>query len=237
MKPIRVHWLQHAEHEGLGCIEPWLQQRGYAVSATRWQRGERGPAADSFDWLVVMGGPMNIYEYEAHPWLREEQALIHDAVVNKKQVLGICLGAQLLANALGGTVTRNKEVEIGFFDVRLKSEAIRSPLFRLWPTRFPAFHWHGDTFAIPAGATHLMSSEACANQAFMAEGGRLVGLQFHLEVRPDEARQWLAEDPPAPGRFVQTPAAMLRAPTLFAQNNHLMLSLLDAMAAQLGDHR
>lgn len=237
MKPIRVHWLQHAEHEGLGCIEPWLRQRGCAVSATRWQRGERAPPADGFDWLIVMGGPMNIHDYEACPWLREEQALIRDAIVKKKQILGVCLGAQLLADALGGAVTKNKEAEIGFFNVRLRSEAIKSALFYHWPTRFPAFHWHGDTFAIPPAATPLMSSEACANQAFLAEGGRLVGLQFHLEVRVDEARQWLAEDPPPAGRFVQTPAAMLRAPKLFAQNNHLMLTLLDRMAAQLGDHR
>jgi len=228
---MRVHWLQHADHEGLGCMERWFAQRRWTIHGTRLQRGEALPQARDFDWLVVMGGPMNIYEHEAHPWLIGEKALIRDACVMKKKVLGICLGAQLLAEVLGGRVTQNEEQEIGWFDVTLNAEARKSAVFGDFPAKFPAFHWHGDTFAYPPGATPLMSSEACARQAFTWGEDRVVALQFHLEVELEDARRWLDTGAPAPRRYVQDAAEVLRDPGRFAENTRLMHLLLERMAA------
>ena len=227
---MRVHWLQHAEHEGLGCIEPWLRARGHRVRATRLQRGEELPGIDDFDWLIVMGGPMNIYEHDRYPWLIQEKFLIRDACVKKKHVLGICLGSQLVADVLGGSVSENAEPEIGWFDVVLNDEARKSTYFSDFPGTFAAFHWHGDTFQLPSSATPLMSSEACARQAFVWGGGRVLGLQFHLEVELDDARRWLAEDAPHPRRYVQGAAEILREPARFEENRRLMHRLLERFA-------
>src|ERR1051326_8249383 len=113
----RVHWIQHAEHERLGCIEPWLRPREVPLGHTRPYAGDAFPAAADYDCLIVMGGPMNIYEHDRHPWLVREKELINDAIVMNKKVLGICLGAQLLADVLGGVVRKNKYQEIGWFEV------------------------------------------------------------------------------------------------------------------------
>jgi GMP synthase-like glutamine amidotransferase len=228
---MRVHWLQHAEHEDLGCIGPWLRGHGHRVTGTRLHRGDELPDAHDFDWLIVMGGPMNIYEHDRHPWLIREKFLIRDACVKKKKVLGICLGAQLVADVLGGAVSENREVEIGWFDVTLTEEARKSSLFEGFPATFPAFHWHGDTFAYPRGATPLMSSVACERQAFAWGEGRVLGLQFHLEVELEDARRWLATDVPEPRRYVQTAEEMLRDPARFAETTRLMQRLLERLAA------
>lgn len=228
---MRVHWLQHAEHEGLGCIEPWLRARGHALSGTCLQRGEALPEAREFDWLIVMGGPMNIYEHDRYPWLIQEKFLIRDACVMKKKVLGICLGSQLVADVLGGKVTDNGEPEIGWFEVDLNADARKMPIFMGFPSTFEAFHWHGDTFSYPPGATPLMSSRACSRQAFSWGDGQVLGLQFHLEVELADACRWLAEDPPEPRRYVQSAEEILREPARFTENSRLMGMLLERLSA------
>jgi GMP synthase-like glutamine amidotransferase len=226
---MRVHWLQHADHEGIGNIEPWLRARGCAVTHTHLHRGEALPRASDFDWLIVMGGPMNIYQHDEHPWLVPEKALIRDVCVMKKRLLGMCLGAQLAADVLGGKVTKSPEREIGWFDVSLHAEAATSRIFDVFPPRFPAFHWHEDTFSVPPGAQLLMSSEACPNQGYVWGDGQVVGLQFHLEVRREDAEIWLRGEAPAPGRYVQPAAEILRDPARFASNQALMTRLLERM--------
>ncbi len=226
----RVHWLQHAEHEELGCIGPWLKQRGHRVTHTRLYAGEPLPGTAEFDWLIVMGGPMNIYEHEPYPWLIPEKTLINDACVTKKKVLGICLGSQLLADVLGGRVSKNPSTEIGFFDIHLTNVERRSHVFNDFPQVFNAFHWHGDTFAVPPGTENLIKSDACVNQAFVW-GDRVVGLQFHLEVTAADARRWLALEDLKPERYVQPAAEILRTPARFDLNNALMIRLLERMDA------
>lgn len=223
---MRVHWLQHAEHEELGCIGPWLAQRQCRVRGTRLHDGEALPSPDEFDWLIVLGGPMNIYEHGRYPWLIQEKKLIRDACVMDKHVLGICLGAQLLADVLGGRVTPNDRHEIGWFDVRLTEEGSKNRFLAGLPARFEAFHWHVDTFAIPQGATNLLESDACVNQAF-APSPRRLGLQFHLEVTHADAQRWLEVDAPEPDRYVQPAAEILRDPARFAMNNRLMERILE----------
>lgn len=170
---------------------------------------------------------MNIYEHDRYPWLVEEKSLINDACVSKK-VLGLCLGAQLLADVLGGGVTRNRWPEIGWFNVELTIEASKSQLCAGLPKSFEAFHWHGDRFSMPPGCRTLIKSDACVNQAFQREQ-RLIGLQFHLEVRTSDARRWLRVDAPKAARYVQSPQQILSEPGRFAANNRLMRQILGRM--------
>lgn len=178
---MRLHYFQHVAFEDLGNIAPWAEKRGFAVAGTRFQKGESPPGPDAFDVLVVMGGPMNVYETERYLWLAAEKAAIGRAIEADKHVLGICLGAQLIADVLGAPVTRNAEPEIGWFPVTLTEHAAAGPLCAGLPNELPAFHWHGDTYALPGDATWLASSAACAHQAF-ALGRRVLALQFHLET-------------------------------------------------------
>ena len=228
---MRVHWLQHADFEDLGCIGPWLAQQGHTVSGTRLYAGETPPAVSAFDALIVMGGPMNIYEYERHPWLRGEKALIREAVDAGKRVLGVCLGAQLLADVLGGPVSRNNDSEIGWFPLELTLEGRRSPFFAGLPPRFTGFHWHGDTYALPPGAECLAVSEACAQQAF-ALGTRILGLQFHLEVARANAEEWFRHEQPVAARYVQTPEQILAQRENFEENNRWMRAILQRFFAE-----
>jgi GMP synthase-like glutamine amidotransferase len=200
--------------------------QGHAVSGTRLYAGETPPPSTAFDALIVMGGPMNIYEYERHPWLRVEKELIRSAVDAGKRVLCICLGAQLLADVLGGPVTRNAESEIGWFPLNLTEAGRASALFADLPERFIGFHWHGDTYALPPGAECLASSEACAQQAF-AFGTGVLGLQFHLEVTRENAEEWFRHEQPQPARYVQSPEQILAQRACFEENNRWMRAVLE----------
>ncbi|GAC1629195.1 MAG: type 1 glutamine amidotransferase [Nevskia sp.] len=228
---MRVHWLQHADFEGLGGLGPWLAAQGHALRGTRLQAGEPLPAPAEFDALVVMGGPMNIDEHAQHPWLPAEKALIRAAIAAGKRVLGICLGAQLVADVLGGPVTRNAETEIGWFPLRLTPEGRTHPLLAGLPQTFTGFHWHGDTYALPPGALRLADSAACAQQAFAWDGGRVLGLQFHPEVRARDAREWLRHECVVPSRWVQEPAAILADRAAFAANNRWLRAIAERFFA------
>ena len=227
---MKIHWLQHAEHEDLGSIAPWLALHGHTAAATRLQRGEALPGAHDYDWLIVLGGPMNVDEHEAFPWLAAEKTFIAEAIAAGKTVLGICLGAQLIARALGAKVTRNAHSEVGWHPVRLSRAGEASAAFAGFPQVFTPFHWHGDTFALPPGASLLMVSEACAHQAFCV-GEKVVGIQFHLEVTAADARNWFAEERPAPATYVQTPEEVLHDLAPFADNTRLMQRLLANIAS------
>lgn len=224
---MRIHWLQHADFEGLGSMEAWLVGRGHSLSGTRLQHGEALPEPAAFDALIVMGGPMNIYEYQAHPWLRTEKALIRAAIAQGRRVLGICLGAQLIADVLGGPVTRNAEPEIGWLPLRLTDEGRVHPLLAGLPETFISFHWHGDTYALPPGATRLIDSAACVQQAFAWDGSRVLGLQFHPEVTLPQAVEWFRHESPTPSRYVQSADAILADEAAFIANVALNARLLE----------
>ncbi|MBN1441715.1 MAG: type 1 glutamine amidotransferase, partial [Planctomycetes bacterium] len=147
---MRIHHLQHVPFEGLGTIEEWARSRGHEISRTRLHAGDPLPAPREVDWIVVTGGPMSVQDEERHPWLRAEKRCIAEMIAEGKTVLGICLGAQLVADALGARVARNRHREIGWFPVELVAEASCTGLFRGFPQRLDAFHWHGDAFDIPA---------------------------------------------------------------------------------------
>jgi GMP synthase-like glutamine amidotransferase len=227
---MHVHWLQHANYEDLGCIAPWLEAHGHTHSATLLHQGEQPPGIETFDALIVLGGPMNIYQHAEYPWLIDEKRLIRAAIDSGRRVLGICLGSQLIADVLGvpgeTNVVRNAETELGFFPVTCSAEGRRHPLFAGLAETFTAFHWHGDTYRLPAGAVNLASSAACAQQAFAWDGLRVLGLQFHLEVTQAAARNWFLDLPAEHGPWVQTPAAVLTNDAAFAANNAAMVTVL-----------
>ncbi len=219
----------HVPFEDAANLGVWAQQRGHAVEAVRLYAGQRLPAAEQVDAVFVMGGPMNVYEEQAYPWLKAEKGFLKECVEQDKLVVGVCLGAQLLADVLGGKVTRNTHKEIGWFEVT-RTAAAGTPLAEALPERFWAFHWHGDTFTVPPGATRLAASEACANQAFLY-GNRILGLQFHLEYTAESIETMLTccADELTDGPFIQTPAQIRAGYRHFLDTQTLLWKLLDGM--------
>lgn len=181
---LRIHVLQHVAFEGPAAIEKWLMGRGHSLSVTKLYQNESLPTQNDFDWLIVMGGPMGVDDIEQYPWLKNERKFILNSIESGKCILGICLGSQLIAAALGAKVKKNKYREIGWFDITRSEQIKETILGDIWPESIEVFHWHGDTFEIPVGAQRLASSEACSNQGFILNN-KIIGLQFHLEVTPE----------------------------------------------------
>lgn len=228
---MRIVAVTHVPFEGPAAIADWASARGHHFEVFRAYDANAAHPGE-FEMLVVMGGPMSISDEEEHPWLLPEKRMIAAAIEDGAYVLGVCLGAQLLAEALGAEVSRGKHTEIGWFDVQLDAEASASAVFGRLPAEFEALHWHGDTFAIPAGAVRMARSEATDNQAFEYEDGRIVAIQFHLE----ETREALATligaagDDLAEGEpWVQSAEVMTRHPHRLARSRQLLYTLLDGM--------
>ena len=223
---MRAHYLQHVPFEGLGSIEPWLRKAGYELTGTRFFESADLPAPDAIRFLVVMGGPMSVNDEAGHPWLVQEKRFIRDCIQAGIPVLGICLGAQLIASAMSARVYRHHTQEIGWFPVQSVHPA-EGDAFH-FPPSVEAFHWHGETFDLPPGATLLASSAACENQAFQL-GRSVLGLQFHLETTPEAAREIVAHcrEELRPARYVQSEAEILSAPPgRYQAANRLMAGLL-----------
>jgi len=182
--------LQHVSFEGPGAIALAVRDAGATLTVVRIDRGEPVPAADSLDGiggLVVMGGPMSVHD--PLDWLSEERCLLRAAVEAGLPVLGVCLGAQQLAAALGGEIMAGPIPECGVGEVHLTAEAVDDPVFGPAPTPLPCVHWHGDTFTLPRGAVRLAQNEAYENQAFRV-GRCAYGLQFHVEVNAALVAHW-----------------------------------------------
>jgi GMP synthase (glutamine-hydrolysing) len=228
---MRLHYLQHVPFEGPANIEPWAKSLGFTVAGTRLYEDENLPELNQFDWLVIMGGPMNIYEEDKYPWLGREKRFIAEAIENDKIVLGICLGAQLIADVTGGKVYRNSYKEIGWFPVSLTSEARDSNVFSALPESFIAFHWHGDTFHLPPGAARIAESEACHIQAFEHKNGRVIGLQFHLESSPESIQLLIDNcgDELVEGRYIQKAHEILPRENHQSEIHGLMCSILERL--------
>ncbi len=168
--------------EGAGTFGDYLEKSGYKILTSELADGEKSPvSAEGFALVAIMGGPMSVYEEKKYPFLREELSLIEDCLKNSVKVIGFCLGAQLIARALGAKVIKNRVKEIGWFDLHLTGEGTAEPLFEKTPETFRVFQWHGDRFDIPETAVRLARSELCENQAFVYKNNALA-LQFHLEI-------------------------------------------------------
>ncbi len=222
----RLLVFQHVPHEILGTLDPLLRDAGFRIRYVNFGRNpDAVPDLDRYHGLIVLGGPMNCDQVTRHRHLATEVAAIQTAIRDGKPVLGICLGAQLLARALGAPVTGNHRKEIGWYDVGPTREGEKDPLFRHFDGHEKIFQWHGDTFAIPHGAVHLAASADCTHQAFRF-GQNVYGLQFHLEVDEPMIHRWLRAPVNAreleglqgviePGRIAQeTPQFMPRSRAL-----------------------
>jgi len=202
----QVVFFRHAAHEGPGYCGEYLDRKRIPHRLVRIDRDDPLPSSlDGISGLVFMGGPMSVND--DLPWIPAVVRLIQQALADDVPVLGHCLGGQLLAKALGAPVARNPVREVGWWPV----EVIDNTAARTWlnglPPTFDVYHWHGETFAIPAGATHILASAHCRNQAFVL--GKHVGLQCHVEMTADMIARWTRTGPRRPSATVQTPAQML----------------------------
>ena len=229
---MRLHYVQHEPFEEPAEILAWARKKDFVISSTLLFRGEELPSLSSFDWLVIMGGSMGVHDETRYPWLVEEKRFIGAAIDSGKTILGVCLGAQLVGLVLGGAVEKNRHEEIGWFPVTLTEGAATSKIFDGFSQEFMAFHWHADTFAIPKGAARLAESAGCRNQAFECGDGRIVALQFHIEVdRPSVTKmaQHLARKP-VNGKYVQYPQDIIAAPDeRYSEIRALLHRMLDNM--------
>ncbi len=233
MGKLKIYYLQHVPFEDAANIAVWAERAGHSLERIRLHTREQFPDPDELDWLIVMGGLMNIYEYDNYPWLLRERQFIHEVIRKNKAVLGICLGAQLIADVLGAKVRRNRHSEIGWHEVELTPRGEKSEYFDDFPARFTPFHWHGDTFAIPTGTKKLCKSQATPNQAFQF-GKKVLALQFHLEYSKKSIQKMIknCSFELTDGPYIQKPEQLIE-PEKIETNTRLLFSLLDVMESKI----
>ncbi len=236
MKKLRIHYFQHVAFEGLGSIEEWALSCGHTLTSTRFFEQYLLPEISDIDWLIIMGGPMSIHDEEEYSWLIDEKRFIRQAVDEGKTVLGICLGSQLISTALGAGVYRNEKKEIGWFNIELTPLAQSHRLFSGLGEKLKVFHWHGDTFELPANAIHFASSEGCRNQAYLYKDN-VLALQFHLELTIQLLQQMLenGRGELVSGEYVQVENEILTSSQLIGSNRKVFFTLLNRLAALQND--
>ncbi|TDR48451.1 GMP synthase (glutamine-hydrolysing) [Tahibacter aquaticus] len=188
----RLLVFQHVAAEPLGTLDRLIRQRGHRIKFVNFERhAEASPCVDRYRGLVVLGGPMNVEDRAHRAHLLTEMHAIEAALHQGKPVLGICLGAQLLAHVLGAPIRRQRDAEIGWYEVNTTAQGQADPVLAPLGTAAPLFQWHNYTFEIPRDAAHLAHSDSCANQAFRY-GSNAYGFQFHLEANQALIERWLA---------------------------------------------
>lgn len=232
---MKVHVLQHVPFEGIGSMEPWLAAQQATIGYTRFYEPWSLPDTAGLDLIIAMGGPMSVNDEAELPWLSNEKRFIREAIQRGVPVLGICLGAQLIASALGASVYAGRQREIGWFDIEATPGTDDGFLF---PAHSTVFHWHGETFDLPKGAIRLARSAVCENQAFQFRQN-VIGLQFHLETTPESmgaivanCRHELVES-----TYVQSEATIRSVPPIaYARINRLMADVLNYLTSSAGGH-
>ncbi len=227
---MNIHYLQHVPFEGLGSMERVLTERGHQLSFTQLYKDKQLPSIMDIDFLIVMGGPMGIYDESDYPWLAREKRFIKQTIEAGKKVMGVCLGAQLIADALGARVYKNDYREIGWFEILRSSEIDNTALKNVLPSKAEVFHWHGDTFDLPENAIPVAESEACKNQGFIFEN-RVLAFQFHLETTPRSAQLLIENcgDELDGSRYVQSADEILSNNNRFLTINQIMSSVLHVL--------
>ena len=232
---MRVHVI---DHDPIGFsrtnVSMWAEKKGYECTKTDVFRMEPLPSLHEFDWLV--GGSQHVWDEATHPWLSNEKDFLAKALTCDKIILGICFGAQLLAEILGGKVFPNNHKEIGWFEVHLTSAGKKSFLFQRVPESFVTFHWHSDHFSLPPGCTRLAFTEPTPNQAFVCRNRPVVGFQFHPEFTLELVRLFSNEYSQewVPGPYVSGKAAVIAKTKEMSDTYSLMETLLDNMDSEFG---
>ena len=229
---MRAHIFQHISFEGPGNIEPWLRDAAYEISFTHFYKSPEIPEINDVDLLIIMGGSMSVNDEDKLPWLIKEKQFIREFISAGKPVLGICLGSQLIASALGARVYPNHEKEIGWFPV----QGIQSgdPSVFRFPESFTPLHWHGETFDLPAGAVRIAASKACENQAFQI-GVNVIALQFHPETTPESLQDFVLhfKKELVPGKFIQSEIEILTViPGKFAELQGIIQRVLSFLTGR-----
>ncbi|NUY81970.1 type 1 glutamine amidotransferase [Flavobacterium sp. MAH-1] len=230
---MNIHYFQHVSFEGPAYLSQWAISNGHTLIGTAVFENMSLPDPKTVDCLIVLGGPMNIYEEDEHAWLKSEKEFISAFIKSGKPVIGICLGSQLIASVLGAKVFANHDKEIGWFPIESTDEAKTHPLFSGIRFDQPVFHWHGDTFELPKGAQNLFTSAGCANQAF-SYGSNVLAFQFHPEVTRQALDAMIenGRDELVPGRFIQTESEMRSHLTLGEVSNSILDTILDRFLHQ-----
>ena len=243
---LRIHALYHIDFEELSFIKQWADNKGHRITVTRFYENDPLPAQDSFDWLVVMGGPMSIHDESDFQWLADEKAFIQQSINDGKTVIGVCLGAQLIADSLGAKVAPSGIKEVGWLPIQLTEQGLAHPLLAGLPrNEFTVFHWHGDGFECPKGATPIATSHTWANQGFIyqtpkhkALGTWVLGWQCHFEVTNQSmvdmvshGQTYIQEAMIDHPDSVQAANEILeRGETYIADNNAWLSTMLDNLA-------
>ncbi len=220
---MRFHYLQHVPFEDLASIKPLIQSHHHQLSVTHLYQNQALPTMADFDYLIVMGGPMGIDDVTQYPWLIAEKKFIQQAITTGKTILGICLGAQLMAQILGANISPNQYREIGWFPIQANPAIQQTKFSNIFNTTNPVFHWHGDTFDIPDNAIPVASSVACQHQGFFYDN-RVLGLQFHLETTFTSAQALIQNcaNELDGSTYVQSAQEILAQPQRFSVINQMM---------------
>ncbi|MEW5909207.1 MAG: type 1 glutamine amidotransferase [Thermodesulfobacteriota bacterium] len=229
---MKIHFFQHVQFEGPGSISSWAEKMGHRISTTRLFAGDSFPPLGEIDWLFIMGGPMGAGDDLAYPWLLKEKKYIEKTILSGKPIIGICLGAQILAHVLGARVYPNRFKEIGWFPVRFTTEGLAMSHFQGMPEKINVFQWHGDTFDMPDGAILTATGEVCENQSFLF-GKTVFAFQFHLEATEQSAAALIKhcghEIIEAP--YIQSAGRILEKKSDFTVSNGYMDSFLDRFSS------
>lgn len=231
-KALKINCFMHVPFEGPGLITDWVEREGHSLEYTRFYENEPLPDPDSVDLLIIMGGPMNVLDFHLHPWMKDELDWAGKFIMTGKAVLGICLGAQIIATALGSDVYPGKEKEIGWFNIRFLPGMGEFKICKNLPSSRKVFHWHGDTFDIPGGAIRIAESNLFPNQGFIYEK-RVIALQFHLEVGPKNVDELVenCRDELVQGAHIQSENEILNLSRFSDENRLLLFNILDYLGS------
>lgn len=228
---MNIHYIQHVPFENLGYIEFLLKEKVHSITSTKVWENKQFPEIGEIDLLIILGGPIGVNDDNKYYWLKDEKKFINAFVKTKKKIIGICLGAQLLAHALGASIIKNAYIEIGWFPIIIKS-SFSSWLGEELPQKeLTVFHWHGDKFNIPPGAVNQAFSNGCDHQLF-TYGNNIIGIQFHLEATSDLINSMIDNegDEFIESRFIQGRIEILNKKDSFNDSNELMRKIFEKLS-------